>query len=759
MKISKLIIFIFLICFCFSNSYSKIYYISNSGQDSNDGLSPVYPIKSITKLNSLIFKLVPGDIVLFERGGEYSGQININISGNNNNAITFGAYGKGNNPVISGSVPIEEWEIFKGRVFKTYVKGEVKNLFYDENQMTLARYPNKGFLTIGKPYPDKKSGFTNKELKNFDKYWNGAIARIRTENWAYEYSVIKDFKNGSITLSDKTFYPIVSGTGFYLDNILNELDAENEWYFQKGKQNGGNVYFYPPSGKDINNMNLKASVFDHGFFSLLNLNNVIIRDLDFRDQSVNGIYFAGSLSGVRIENCTFKGQNQTGIYFTGKCLNTNIFNSRFEKINGKAISLRNYNNSGIIGCVFRNIGMIPGYGTTGDPFPMSGMVVYGSKNTISKNYFNQIGHDPIVVLGDHFLIRNNIIKNSLLLLNDGGGIKCYGKTSNNSVWENNFIYNVKGNVDNNSADKKEIFAHGIYLDELSNNITVRNNTIVNCRLSAIGLNAGYSNKIESNVCFDNFIGMDFYQYDLYCKNNFTKNNLISGISENQYSMQIKSLKDFNIPGFFDSNYYFNSFNAKSFRIIDVNVIHTYDFENWKDIVKSDSRSFDVKSEDLRYSKLFSNMTDDTITYLLSTEYNYKDKYSNAVYSSVKLSPWTSEILFSSKVPVKEPIITVSGGFLSFRELMENSSSEILWYNIAGENLSEPVSIIAPEGFEVSLNSDRGFSGSLTIYPNSGVTEEIIFVRFSPAESKGYYDFIVNKTGLTETSIKVKGNSR
>ncbi|HMQ70192.1 MAG TPA: right-handed parallel beta-helix repeat-containing protein [Ignavibacteria bacterium] len=759
MKKIKIVVISVLLCFYFTNSYSKTYYISNSGQDTNDGLSPVYPIKSITKLNSLIFKLQPGDVVLFERGGEYSGQININSPGNGTNPIIFGAFGKGNNPVISGSIPVSDWEVFKGNILKTYVNGIVTNFFLNEDQMVLARYPNTGFLKIDKPYSDKKSGFTNREFKNFSKYWNGAIARIRTENWAYEYSSIKDFKNGSFTLQDKTFYPIVSGTGFYLDNILNELDAENEWYFQKGKKDGGNLYFYPPPGKNIKDFNLKATVYDNGFFSLISLKNIIIRDLDFKDQAVSGIYFAGNLSDVTIENCSFKGQNKTGIYLTGKCNNSYIKNCRFENINGKAISLRNFNNSEISECVFRNIGMIPGFGTTGDPFPMSGIVVYGNKNLIRKNYFNSIGHDPVVVLGDNYLIENNIIKNSLLLLNDGGGIKCYGKNSNNSVWNNNFIYNIKGNTENNSPDKKEIIAHGIYLDELSNNITVKNNSISYCGLSGIGMNAGYDNTLENNNCFDNFIGMDFYQYELFCRNNVTGNNVVSGNSENRYSMQIKSLRDFNIPGVFKENFYFNYFNAKPFRIIDVNIAYTYDFGNWKDIVKSELKSVDVKNNDTRYSKLFSNMTDDTLTYLMKADYNFKDKNLNSVYSSIKLPPWTSEILFSHKDPSKEPQLTASGGNLDFKDFSEESSSRILWFNLSGENLTEPVSVAAPDGFEISLHYDRGFTESMTIYPGNGIAEEIIFVRFSPDESKGYYDYIINRSGKEERRIKVTGKSK
>lgn len=42
--------------------------------------------------------MIPGDVVLFERGGKYSGQININATGNENKPLVFGAYGNGKIP-------------------------------------------------------------------------------------------------------------------------------------------------------------------------------------------------------------------------------------------------------------------------------------------------------------------------------------------------------------------------------------------------------------------------------------------------------------------------------------------------------------------------------------------------------------------------------------------------------------------------------------------------------------------------------------
>lgn len=71
------------------------YYVSAEGDDSNDGLSPRTPIKSIQRVNALTLK--PSDAVLFRRGDLWRGTV-ITQKG-----VTYSAYGKGEKPRLYGS--------------------------------------------------------------------------------------------------------------------------------------------------------------------------------------------------------------------------------------------------------------------------------------------------------------------------------------------------------------------------------------------------------------------------------------------------------------------------------------------------------------------------------------------------------------------------------------------------------------------------------------------------------------------------------
>ena len=97
---------------------AKTYYISNSGNDANSGTDPSTPWQTLNKLNS--FKsLAPGDNVLFNRGNTFYGSITVSNSGSSGNPITYGAYGSGANPVITGFTTVTAWNNLGGNIWES----------------------------------------------------------------------------------------------------------------------------------------------------------------------------------------------------------------------------------------------------------------------------------------------------------------------------------------------------------------------------------------------------------------------------------------------------------------------------------------------------------------------------------------------------------------------------------------------------------------------------------------------------------------
>jgi len=625
--------------------------------------------------------------------------------------------------------------------------------------MIIARYPNTGFLTVEKVFSNPNIGFSDKNLKQKNGYWNGSIVRIKTENWAYEYSNIQNFANGKVTLNDPTYYPIKSNWGYFIDNNFNELDYAKEWFFQKLDTNKGIIYLQVEKETDIRNSLTEASVFDFGIFARKDLKNVIIRDIVFKNQYKNGIWFAGNSTNVTIENCTFKGQFLTGISFTKENRSSKVNNCRFNSINGKAIFVLKSKKMIFSNNIIKNIGMMPGYGTTGDAYPMSSIVILGDSSHIFRNYINFIGHDAINCTGAGNVIEKNTIKNCLLYLNDGGAIKCFGDFSKNSTWRNNFIFNVEGNIEATDKKYNEIRALGIYLDENTNNLKIEKNTLINCKTAGIGMNAGFENYIENNICYNNNSGLFFYQSETLCRNNIVKNNIISSTNENQYSVILKSMNLKNKPGTFDYNTYCITENINDFRIFKRNVVENYTFKKWKDFIDSDENSVQINDKKIGNSKIFNNMSDDSLKILLKPDIKYKDIALNNIYGSVLIEPWFSTIIFADSDLSKLPELSIAGGPINFGKVDDGKFSTPMWYNLFGENLENKVTINAPNGFEVSISDDSKYSNSITVYTNNGKLDQIIFIRFIPDSEKRYYDFIENQSGKVSSRLKVMGTSR
>ncbi len=131
------------------------YYVSNMGNDLNDGKTEKSAWATLDMVNKAAFK--DGDAVFFERGGTWRGNITAKAG------VTYSAFGKGAKPVLIGS--LKNYSI-KGQWIETAVKN-----IYSYNE-ALAKDAGVIVFNGGEAYTYKKikgvEGFTGEpeELKN-----------------------------------------------------------------------------------------------------------------------------------------------------------------------------------------------------------------------------------------------------------------------------------------------------------------------------------------------------------------------------------------------------------------------------------------------------------------------------------------------------------------------------------------------------------------------------------------------------------------
>ena len=97
-------------------SWAETYYVDATyGNDNNNGNAPAMAWKTIAKVNASSFS--PGDEILFKQGEIWREQLTVPSSGAVGNAITFGSYGNGTDPIISGADIITGWTLHSGSIY------------------------------------------------------------------------------------------------------------------------------------------------------------------------------------------------------------------------------------------------------------------------------------------------------------------------------------------------------------------------------------------------------------------------------------------------------------------------------------------------------------------------------------------------------------------------------------------------------------------------------------------------------------------
>ena len=118
---------------CAERTVPATFYIdSEKGGDTAEGTQETTAWKSLDKVNSATF--IPGDRILFKRGGLWRGQL-FPQSGSNGMRIVYGAYGTGEKPILQGSVARslpEEWSEVRPGLWTTQAfEPKILDLFMD----------------------------------------------------------------------------------------------------------------------------------------------------------------------------------------------------------------------------------------------------------------------------------------------------------------------------------------------------------------------------------------------------------------------------------------------------------------------------------------------------------------------------------------------------------------------------------------------------------------------------------------------------
>jgi parallel beta-helix repeat protein len=635
-NLNRLFMLSILVLFTYTVN-ATVYYVSNSGNDSNAGTSESLPWKTLTKVNSFTPKA--GDQILFKRGDEWTGSITVKASGTSSSRITYGAYGTGNKPKIYGSEVITGWTLHSGNIYKTTFNTQINQLFIDDVRAKAARYPNMGYLPINTV--NTTQSFTCNNLNSSINY-TGAKWIARTSPYSLETFSVTSSSSKTLTLSGTPYPNLNLKTGFILVGKLEFLDSAGEWYYDSATKT---VYVWTREGDSPAHHIVRGSVYNSGVAGS-GYNYITIKDLELLHNKISGISSSGSY--LNIDNNTISLTDAKGIYVSPGSSNT-ISNNTVNGANHIGIegySDKSTYSDNIINetSLFDEIGL-SGIGAW---YMGSGLYVEGNDNIIKYNRVTNSGYNGIQ-FHKRNVVEYNFVKNALLTKDDGGGIytAAAGSYPNaptaGSIIRYNIIDGVFGSLEGcNPYGVSQ--GHGIYLDENSGGVTVEYNTVTNISDAGIFLHNSFNETVRYNTSYNN--GRQYHISTDLGGSNFN-NNILYAKARNMENYAIQFLgSQLNGKVAFTENTYINHYNKSNF--FKFNESKYYDFVGWKTATGQDANStIDIAALATgETEELFYNDTKQTKTFNLGSSV-YKDIYGNQVAQSVTLEPFTSKILIKT----------------------------------------------------------------------------------------------------------------
>lgn len=518
----------------------KVFYVATDGCDtwsgmlaSPDTVAKDGPFATIQRACEVIRSLrksgARGAFSVMVRGGRYQLTRTIVLgpedSGTDEHPLVIKAYGT-EKPVLSGAVTVSRFNRSSGKILKADLSQlvfsqSVRQLFASGKRQTLARYPNidkaapikGGFLYVEKPsLPGSLQEFIARpgSLRGWADTRDAEIVIFPGDNYTNNIlqGFIFDKATGTVTIASKVTHGIKPYNRYYLQNLLEELDAPGEWVYERYKKI---LYYWPTGESSAENVMIPLltsliEVRGHRFNGKLygTPSNIRVEGLTLEEcqstaviaAGAKNIIFAGNtiahtgIYGIEIIDGTYNAAISNEIYDTG---HTGIVVSGGDSATISPARNRVENNyihdtgaihkGGASGILCKGVGNIVRHNLL-HSMPRVGIWVNGNDHLIEYNHAHHVNQETedsgIIYLSQvDWTKRGTVIRYNYL--HDSGG---YGRNSATGVWQTSY------------------HTYGVYLDDWTSGTTVYGNIIANTAAAGVLIHGGRDNRIENNIIYN-----------------------------------------------------------------------------------------------------------------------------------------------------------------------------------------------------------------------------------------------------------------
>ena len=484
-------------------------------------------------------KLPRGGVTVYLRGGEYprreTFRLSAEDSGTADSPIVYraapgetarlnaGVRLTGFKPVRDPAVLARLPEESRGKVLQADLKSQgiagfgnlrrrgfgggdapVLELFFNGNPMTLARWPNEGFVRVGKVIDAGGSGPGGAVFEyegDRPARWTKAPDPWLFGYWRYYWADARlavasvDPQSRRIRLAEPYTYGggIAAGMPYHAFNLLEEIDVPGEWYLDRS---AGVLYFYPPS--DPAAATVCISMLSSPLVVMQEVSHVTLQGLVLELGRTSGIVVNGG-DHCLIAGCTVRRLGGDGVVIDGGA-NHGILSCDIHTLGRGGTRVqggdrRTLTPSGhfVENCHIYDFSRI-------DRTYTPAIWTDGVGTRIAHNlYHDSPGHGMRLEGNDH-LVEFNEVYNVVWESDDQGGMEMFGNpTYRGVVFRHNFYHDIANRFDRPCGEA------GIRLDDAICGALIYGNVFFRCSSALFGgvqIHGGKENIVDNNVFVD-----------------------------------------------------------------------------------------------------------------------------------------------------------------------------------------------------------------------------------------------------------------
>jgi hypothetical protein len=270
------------------------YYVSPTGNDNANGLTPATAWASLSKVDSTSY--APGTNILFQSGGVWQGQLSASSSGTVGNPITYGSYGSGANPTFMGSNVLSNSQF-------SLVPGTTSTYEIQSSQPIYSVLASGNFLHSSALLASSAT----------DPATNVAYVNANPNSWFYNTASDTLYVNSgtSIPSDPRQFTGVVQDDLVY-SNYQSNIVFKNLVTDESAKYNAG-YGFRVQGGANVSIINCEADRAGKHNFGVINstgfVGNGITAQYAMPDQGVGGATALVSYSDGSVSNTTSSWSN------------------------------------------------------------------------------------------------------------------------------------------------------------------------------------------------------------------------------------------------------------------------------------------------------------------------------------------------------------------------------------------------------------------------------------------------------------------